>query len=389
VQPKQRQRKLFRKKTRAGILSFKIAWKYDIIGKGSLLGFDEFLAVRWNLFQEGCMRTRVLYAETDEGLELALIDVTNPAFAVSATDAELASMAEQYIREAPQQQEIPAALREALGSSMLGRGLMAAAGTYLDGMSTYILKLGPENLGEGATPIDRRIAASFPAFTARLRLQDMAELLADGLALIAAAEPRRTILLVNIGGGPASDSWNALIVLNSRLRAGFGAEKEELPAGPRLVIAIMDVDDKGPAFGARAIDALRVPAAPLRGLDIEVRHFRQAWSETDRLREALGKLQADGAACGVSSEGGLFEYGSDEEIVSNLAALHAGTAEDAFVVGSVTKDGGPVRASLIANRVSTRPRTMEAFRVLVGQAGWLVQEVRERPFSFNVRMVKD
>jgi hypothetical protein len=401
VQPKQRQRKSFPvqsdasrhvevipQKDQSRRFSFKNGRKYDIISKGGLLGFDEFLAVRWKLFWEGCMRTGVLYAETEEGLKLAVIDVTNPAFTVTATDAELAGMAEQYIREAARQQEIPAELREALGSSMLGRGLMAAAGTYLDGISTYMLKLGPENLGEGATPIDQRIAASFPAFTARLRLQDMAELLADGLALTAPAEPRRTILLVNIGGGPASDSWNALIVLNSRLRAGFGAEKEQLPAGPRLVIAIMDVDDKGPAFGARAIDALRAATAPLGGLDLEVRHFRYAWSEADRLREALGKLQADGAACGISSEGGLFEYGSDAEIVSNLAALHAGTAGDAFVVGSVTKDGGPVRASPIAHRVSTRPRTMGAFRVLVGQTGWLVQEVRERPFSFNVRLVK-
>src|SRR5882672_7519417 len=110
------------------------------------------------------MKRDVLYAKTNDGMELAIIDVTNPAFAVSATDAELAAMAEQYIREGAQQREVPAALLEALRSSMLGRGLVAAAGTYLDGMSTYLFKLGPENLGEGATPIDQRIAASFPAF---------------------------------------------------------------------------------------------------------------------------------------------------------------------------------------------------------------------------------
>ena len=48
------------------------------------------------------MRTDVVYATTDEGVKLAVIDVTNPAFTVSATDEELAAMAEQYILEAAQ-----------------------------------------------------------------------------------------------------------------------------------------------------------------------------------------------------------------------------------------------------------------------------------------------
>jgi hypothetical protein len=334
------------------------------------------------------MRTDVLYATTEEGVKHAVIDVTNPAFAVSATDAELAAMAEQYILESGKQQEIPAALREALRNSMLGRGLMAATGTFLDGMSTYLLKLGPENLGAEASPIDRRIAASFPASTARLRLQDMARLLADGLALIGTAEPQRTMLLVNIGGGPGSDSWNALIVLNCRLRAGLHSEKAELLAGQRVVIAVMDLDRHGPAFGGRAIEALRADGAPLGGWNIALRHFNYDWSDAGQLRGPLEELRAREAICGISSEGGLFEYGSDAEIVSNLSALHAGTAGDAIVVGSVTREGRPVRASLIGNRVSTRPRTMEAFRVLAGQAGWMVQEVIERPFSYNVRLVK-
>src|ERR1700690_380228 len=119
------------------------------------------------------MGIETVYAMREDGVRTAVIDVTNPAFAVTATDAELAAMAEQYIREAEQQSEIPEAVREALRNSLLGRGLMAASGSFLDGMSTYLLKLGPENLGEEFTPIDRRIAASFPVFAVRLRLQEM------------------------------------------------------------------------------------------------------------------------------------------------------------------------------------------------------------------------
>ena len=326
------------------------------------------------------MGTNLVCAKTNGGMELAVIDVTNPAFAVTATDAELAAMAEQYIREAGQQHKIPEALREALRSSMLGRGLMAATGTFLDGMSTYMLKLGPENLGECATPIDQRIAASFPAFTTRLRLQDVARLLADGLANSVAARPRRPVCLVNIGGGPASDSWNALIHLR--------AEQPDLVADCEFVIAVMDLDETGPAFGARAVEALCLPGGSLSGLNIGFRHFIYEWADTSRLRDVLAELRACDAACGISSEGGLFEYGSDEEIVSNLTVLHGGTARDAVVVGSVTREGGPVRASLIANRLLTLPRTIEAFRGLAEHAGWTVQEVRERPFCFNVRLVK-
>ena len=128
--------------------------------------------------------------------------------------------------------------------------------------------------------------------------------------------------------------------------------------------------------------------APLHGLEIGFRHFRYEWSDAGQLAEALEQLNAREAACGISSEGGLFEYGSDEEIVANLKVLHAQTAGDAFVVGSVTRDAGPVRASLLASRVSTRPRTMEGFHGLAEQAGWTVQEVIQRPFSFHVLMIK-
>jgi hypothetical protein len=322
----------------------------------------------------------VVYAKTEEGVELAVIDVTNPAFAVTATDAELAAMAEQYILEAGKQQEVPVALREALRNSMLGRGLMAATGTFLDGMSTYLLKLGPENLGMEASPIDQRIAASFPAFTARLRLQDMARLLADGLVRAAAVEPARPVCLVNIGGGPGSDSWNTVIRLQ--------VEQGELLVGREIGITVMDLDARGPGFGGRAIEALCAAGGPLGGLKVGFRHFSYEWSDAERLRRLLRDLEVGDAACGISSEGGLFEYGSDEEIVGNLRALEAETPRDAVVVGSVTRDGGPVRASLVASRVLTRPRTIEGFRSLCEQGGWKVEEAIERPFSYNVRLVK-
>ena len=326
------------------------------------------------------MEKGIVYAKTAAGVETAVIDVTNPAFAVTATEEELAAMAEQFIQETAQQREVPEAVREALRNSTLGRALMAASGTFLDGMTTYLLKLGPENLGEGVSPIDRRIAASFPAFTARLRLQDIARLLAEGLARTVASEPHRRVCLVNIGGGAGADSWNALIHLHVE-NAGF-------LMGKKIEVAVLDLDARGAAFGVRASEALCAPGAPLNGLEIAFQYLSYEWSDTSRLQKVLEGLNAREAACGISSEGGLFEYGSDEEILPNLRALHAGTSPDAIVVGSVTRDGALVRASLIASRVATRPRTMESFRGLCEQAGWCVEQVIERPFSYHVRLVK-
>jgi len=38
--------------------------------------------------------------------------------------------------------------------------------------------------------------------------------------------------------------------------------------------------------------------------------------------------------------------------------------------------------------VPTRPRTIEVFQTLAKQGGWIVQEAIERPFSYNLRLVK-
>ena len=322
----------------------------------------------------------VLHALTDEGLDLPVIDVTHPAFSVTATDAELIALSDQFVRESAARREIPAPLRDALQRSRLGRGLMAASGTYLSGMSTYLLKLGPDNLGASADLVDRRIAASFPAFTTRLRLQDMARLLADGLAPALAAEPERPLCLINVAGGSAVDSWNALIHLR--------AEHPDVLPCRRIVIAVLDVDGHGPAFGARAVEALCSPGAPLNDLEIGFRHLTYEWSDADRLRRILGDLGAMEGVCAMSSEGGLFEYGSDTDILANLGTLREGTPATTVVVGSVTRAGEAVRTAQMANQIPTVPRTIEAFRRLAERAGWSVQEVLDRPFSYHVRLAK-
>jgi hypothetical protein len=93
------------------------------------------------------------------------------------------------------------------------------------------------------------------------------------------------------------------------------------------------------------------------------------------------------ASCAVSSEGGLFEYGSDDEITANLTALHQLTPPDAIVVGSASRETEMTRMHASIG-VTLRPRTRDAFRALAEQAGWRVDMFIERPFSDNLRLVK-
>jgi hypothetical protein len=328
------------------------------------------------------MSGEVRYALTDEGLKLAVIDVTNPAFAVTATEAELEAMEAKFLVDAKKMGKLPDSVREQLKASFLGRGMMEAAGTFLPGLSTYLLKLGPGNLGEHGKPIDKILAASFPIFTMRLRLQDMARMLADGLVESLERDARRPLLFVNVAGGPAADSWNTLIVLQ--------AERPELLAGREITVAILDRDEHGPSFGARAVEALCAEAGPLSGLrPCPVwRHIYYPWTEVERLGGLLRELGASDAVCAISSEGGLFEYGLDDEIIANLRQLRDGTPGDTRVVGSVTRDSETMRSTRGSDSFTTIPRTIEAFRALAERGGWAVEKQIDRPYSFNVRLVK-
>jgi hypothetical protein len=321
-------------------------------------------------------------ADTDQGLRLPVVDVTHPAFAVNVDDTSLDALAEQFVSESRDRPELPAPLRAILAQSRLGGALTAAAGTFLPGLPTYWLKIGPEQLPDPFTDIDRRIAASFPAFATRIRLQDMAQLLADGSSVRLAAAADRALHFINIAGGPAADSWNALI----RLRG----EAPALLNGRVITIAVLDLDESGPRFGARAVAALTAADGPLAGASIEFRHLAYDWSEPERLGQLLSSLGGAAAdpVCAISSEGGLFEYGDDETIVANLARLHAATPRDAFIVGSVTREGEPARASLAASRVPTRPRTLEAFGRLAQNGGWTIDMSIARPFTYDVRLTR-
>jgi hypothetical protein len=265
--------------------------------------------------------------------------------------------------------------RFSLRGSVMARGLRRAEGTFLDGMTTYLFKVGAKNLGSYSLPVDRRIACSLPGISVRLRLADMARLTADALAQRLPAWPRRPLHFLNIAGGSAIDSLNALLLLRR--------EQPALLEARRVTVCVLDGDAHGPAFGARALAALQAQGAPLAGLDLQLTSITYDWREPSGLAPALRAAQSQGAFCIGSSEGGLFEYGSDADILCNLRAL-AGVADDFCMVGSVTRDDEVMRTLKLTSTAATLPRGLSVFGELIGRAGWKVTRSISRPLSDQV-----
>jgi hypothetical protein len=326
----------------------------------------------------------VHYALTTEGLELPIVDVTHPAFAVSPTDAEQAALVAAFLAQETPFARLPPLIRRGLlrfflRGSVLARGIRGAQGTFLGGMNTYLLKLGPGNLGDAyAKPIDRRIAASLPVLAVRWRVADMARLLADRIAPLLEARPGSPLRFVNIAGGPAMDSLNALLLL--------ARDRPALLAGRAVAIDVLDRDSDGPTFGARALVALSAPGAPLHAVDARLHQVRYDWNDPGRLRSALDDARAARAIAVGSSEGGLFEYGTDDAILANLAAAREAAPPDFAMLGSVTRADRPVQRLRETSQPATRPRGLEMFRALVARAGWRIERAIERPFSDQVVM---
>jgi hypothetical protein len=321
----------------------------------------------------------VCYAVAANGIELPVVDVTHPTFALSVGQAEQRAKVDEFLQNGVPFGFLPKVLRRRilqllLRGSMLAQCVQQANGTFMSGMSTYLLKLGPEMLGSAyANPIDRRIAAALPALGVRMRLQDVAYLMADILKDSLRTQPKRPLDFVNIAGGPGMDSLNALLILR-RDHPGILAERE-------VQISVLDLDEVGPRFGQAALAAL--VEGPLRGSRVGFRHERYDWNEADGLRPTLNEVRARGAIAICSSEGGLFEYGTDAAVETNLRTL-SDYPEVQAVVGSVTRADAASRKLLETSSAALRPRGLNAFRDLAQKANWNVARVIEGPFSDQV-----
>ncbi|HEY4199329.1 MAG TPA: hypothetical protein VGM83_02110 [Devosiaceae bacterium] len=314
----------------------------------------------------------VLTAMSSEGHALPVLDVTNPAFAPGLDVARIPDEMARYISEEKARRKAPIWVTRII-FWIVGRRsplLRAVSGAreFLPGLTTYLLKLGPNHLVKPFDgPVDKAVANSLPARSTRVRMENVARLLATALAPQLAQQPDAPLALINIAGGPAMDSINALLLLRQ--------DHAALLEGRSVTLYILDIDAGGPGFATAALAALRAEGAPLAGVDARVEHRVYDWTQTGPLSELLAGLRAGGAVIAVSSEGGLFEYGDDQAIKTNLGSLQAGLAPGSAVVGSVTSDNEATRLLNSSGvRFGTIPRGLAAFRALAEEAGFDLEE---------------
>lgn len=329
------------------------------------------------------MSSAPIQALTRDGHCLPVIDVTDPRFAVPDDPDRLRKLLDAAREEERRNRLIPEfimrwLLASAAKRSLLLRPLLPGDTTFLDGMSTYVMKLGADNLMPPYdSPMDRRVAASPNLTLLRLRTQQVARLIADTVATGLAQAMAAPLHLINIAGGPAIDSLNTLMILNR--------DHGDL-LRRQIVVHVLDPDEAGPFFGSNALAALMAESAPLAGLDVVFDHRRYDWDEGAPLAALLRELGAAGAIVAASSEGGLFEYGSDAAILANLETLRAGNVK--LVAGSVTSSDETRRRQITASRFKLIPRGLEGFAPLAARAGyriaqtetaWLSDQVLLRP----------
>jgi hypothetical protein len=315
-------------------------------------------------------------------LDLPVIDVTHPAFRVELTAADQHALVHAFLVEDRKLAQLPALIRKPLVAvarrgSKLGAALRGARGKVLGAIETYMLQLGPDQLGPWATPTDRKLAGSLGGISVRLRLQDCAELIAA--ATLAAARARRTrpLVLTSLAGGTGIEAINALLVLH---RDDPSVLRERA-----IRIDVLDADAAGPDFGARALAALAGTGGPLAGIDARLRHVAWRWDAPAPLAAELDAARADDAIVVASAAGGLFESGTDAEIRQTLGLLRAGPTT--AVVGSVTRADEPIRRLQRDGGAALVLRGLPAFATVIGPTGWRVVQAIERPISDHVLMM--
>ncbi len=321
----------------------------------------------------------ILFAATEEGFPLPIIDITHPCFHVADDEPSIQALRKRFVAEDERRRRVPKfllrlMLRSMAKKSHLVRALFGSGSTFLDGLSTYAMKLGADNLVPPYdNPVDRRFASSPHIPLLRLRMQQVAGMLADGLRRELAASPQAPLHLINIGGGPAMDSLNALILLAR-------ADPEQMRR--RIFIHVLDGDQAGPHFGAGALAALQSTGGPLSGLNIEFDYRSYDWNQPQPLQTLLSAPGMAGAILATSSEGALFEYGSDRAIADNLKILRDGGV--ALVAGSVTSASHARRQMIAGSGFRLYPRGASGFAPLAEASGFRIARRAETLLSDQV-----
>jgi hypothetical protein len=196
------------------------------------------------------------------------------------------------------------------------------------------------------------------------------------------SSPGKELCIVNIAGGAAADSINTLILV---LR-----EDPSLLRNRKIEINVFDIDTDSPGFAGRCIEALEALGSRFHGLNISLNHVKYNWADTRDLVDILARKR-DCVVIGTS-EGGLFEYASDEEIIDNLHAIHENSADDMRFSGTVIHDIHTVDPTMAAmaeeSRGSMQLRGIAGLRSILERTRWKLENTVDKNPVYGVFSLK-
>jgi hypothetical protein len=319
------------------------------------------------------------YACTDNGIELPVLDITHPQFLSSIDEGRLEEVSKASIQKMVAVTKLSDAHRKTyyeqlLKSYIFGRVFVSDPGAnFMSGMSTYVYKLGPNLIGGGPdSEFDRSASMDIGGVAIRMRTRDLCRLQADAIIPELESSPHKALCFMNIAGGAASDSINTLILILK--------ENPVLVRSRKIEINVLDLDTISPHFALACIEALKTQAHHFRGLDIAFHHVRHDWQDTDGLISIMSKKSDQIVMC--ASEGGLFEYGTDKEIIGSLNVLYDHSPDGMRIAGTVVHDIHRVHATVPAlakaSNAGLRFLGVSGLAGLLEKTGWQLHSVQEK-----------
>jgi len=331
------------------------------------------------------------YAFSGDGIELPVLDITHPQFLSSIDESRLDEVSKASMQKMLAMGQMSDAQRgtyyaQLLKSYIFGPVFVSDPGAnFMSGMSTYVYKLGPDLIGGGPDrEFDRSASMDIGGVSMRMRIRDLCRLQANALIPQLEASPQGSLCFVNIAGGTASDSINTLILILK--------ENPALVRDRKIEINLLDIDTMGPQFALGCIEALKTQTHHFHGLDIAFRHTAHDWKDTERLIPLLSNRKDYIVTC--ASEGGLFEYGTDEDIIRNLDVLYDHSPDGTRIAGTIVHERNKVHATVPALAKATnaglRFLGVSGLTGVLEKTGWRLERVQEEnPIYAVFTLTKD
>ncbi len=147
------------------------------------------------------------------------------------------------------------------------------------------------------------------------------------------------------------------------------------------------MNNEGPDFASKALKSLQEPGSALSGLKAEILIKKHNRSNTEQLGQYLKENIKTEAIIAISSEGGLFDYCSDDLLFSNLKEIYSSTPDNVLLAGTLSRqDDIGKRFNTVSN--ATIDRNIEEFDFLVNKCGWSIDKSFIEPLSLVFRMKK-